>query len=793
VQGALPLIHHDELDASDPSAPRGSALSARPSVPSSGALPEVHRDEMFRRLVEGVSDYAIFMLTPDGRIASWNPGAERIKGYKAHEIVGEHFSRFYTPDAIAAGWPDEELRRALRDGRFEDEGWRVRNDGTRFWANVVITTLRASDGELLGFSKITRDLTERRQHEERLRESERMFRQLVEVVEDYAIFMLDPSGHIASWNLGAQRINGYSTAEILGQHFSRLYRAEDVARGLPQQALQIAAENGRFEDEGWRVRKDGSLLWANVIMTAMYDEHGTLRGYSEITRDLTERRLQEQRLRESEESFRLLVEGVKDHAIILLDIDGKVRSWNAGAERLQGFEGDDVVGRSASIFYTEEDVAAGKPQTELAIARNAGSSQDTGWRMRADGSRFWADVTLTPLRDRDGAPRGFVQITRDMSERRRVQELESEGKRINEFIAMLAHELRNPLAPIGNAVGILEKVGNTPEIQWVKDLIGRQVLHLTRLVDDLLDVSRITSGKIQLRKEPLELNALVHAATESVRPVVSTYEHAFEVALAPHPIHIEGDPTRLTQVIVNLVTNASKYTPNGGHVRIAVEQRAATAYLHVIDNGIGMSKQLIEQAFELFVQGDRTLDRAEGGLGIGLTLVKRIVALHGGTVQANSAGLGLGTEFTVSLPTVRRFEETVGGKSADTDAAASGRKVLVVDDNVDAVTSLATLLTLSGHRVVSAHNGRDALRQAADDPPDTILLDLGLPGMDGYEVARRLRALPALASTRLIAMTGYGQEEDRRATGEAGFDGHLVKPVEYADLLKAIEGDGSSK
>ncbi|HEX6363760.1 MAG TPA: PAS domain S-box protein, partial [Albitalea sp.] len=749
-------------------------------------LPERLREEMFRRLVEAVTDYAIFMLTPEGRVATWNAGAERIKGFRAEDILGQHFSRFYAPEAVASGWPDEELRRAAQIGRFEDEGWRLRADGTRFWANVVITALRGADGELLGFSKITRDLTERRRNEERLRESERSFRQLVEVVEDYAIFMLDATGHIASWNLGAQRINGYTAAEILGQHFSKLYRAEDIARGLPQQALEVAAERGRFEDEGWRVRKDGSLLWADVIMTAIYDEHGALRGFSKITRDLTERRLQEHRLKESEENFRLLVEGVKDHAIILLDSEGAVKSWNAGAERLQGFRAEEVLGRSAAVFYTEEDVAAGKPQTELAIARNAGFSEDVGWRLKRDGSRFWADVTLTALRDRDGSPRGFAQITRDMSERRRVQELESEGQRINEFIAMLAHELRNPLAPIGNAVGILEKVGDTPELKWVTQLIDRQVQHLSRLVDDLLDVSRITSGKIQVHKEPLELNAVVRAAAESVRPTVEARGHTFDVQLASRPIHIQGDPTRLTQVIVNLVTNASKYTPDGGRVALSVEQRGAMAYLHVVDNGIGMSKQLIETAFDLFVQGDRTLDRAQGGLGIGLTLVKRIVTLHGGRVQATSAGLGHGTEFTVSLPVSGRDGGRPRQPGRSRAGAPPGRKVLVVDDNVDAVESLAALLNLSGHHVVAAHEGRDALRLAADDPPDLVLLDLGLPGMDGYEVARRLRALPGLETTRLVAMTGYGQEEHKRATGRAGFDAHLVKPVEYGALLREL-------
>ncbi|WP_280152619.1 PAS domain-containing sensor histidine kinase [Piscinibacter sp. XHJ-5] len=626
-------------------------MSAKPAPPSGASAPlDLHRDEAFRALVEGVRDYAIFMLTPDGHIATWNTGAERIKGYRAAEIIGQHFSVFYAQDARDRGWPQEELRRAARDGRFEDEGWRLRKDGTRFWANVIITALRSSGGDLAGYSKITRDLTERRQHEEELRRSEEVFRQLVEGVQDYAIFMLDPDGIVSSWNVGAQRIKGYSATEIIGQHFSVFYRKVDVLRGWPQYELLTAAKNGRFEDEGWRVRKDGSLLWANVLITAVRDKSGVLRGYSKITRDLTDQRRREQQLKESEENFRLMVEGVKDHAIFLLDTDGIVLSWNAGAERMHGFSADEVIGRSAAMFHTEEDNAANKPLTELAIARSTGSSEDVGWRMRRDGTRFWADVTITALRDRDGLPRGFAQVTRDLSERRRVQELETEGQRINEFIAMLAHELRNPLAPIGNAVGLLERLGTTPELDWCAKLIGRQVKHLARLVDDLLDVSRITSGKIQVRHEPIELGGLVAHALESVRPLVADAGHALEVSLPEEPVRLEGDPTRLTQVVVNLVTNAAKYTPHGGLVRVWLEQRGAAAHLHVVDNGVGMSKQLIDSAFDLFVQGDRTLDRSQGGLGIGLTLVKRIVQLHGGTVTATSAGAGLGTEFTVSLP-----------------------------------------------------------------------------------------------------------------------------------------------
>ena len=760
---------------------------ARTEMTSSPKTGMPNGSDVFRLLVEGVSDHAIFMLDPQGQILSWNPGAERLKGYRADEIIGSHFSRFYTPEAQASGWPGEELRRAEQFGRFEDEGWRVRKDGSRFWANVVITALRGPDGALLGFSKITRDLTERREHEERLRQSEERFRLLVEMVEDYAIVMLDPNGFITSWNVGAQRIEGYTAGEVLGKHVSMFYTPEAIEQGAPQRELEVAAKVGRFENDGWRVRRDGSLIWANIVITAMFDGKGALRGFSTITRNLTERRAQELKLKESEENFRLLIEGVKDHAIFLLDSQGSVVSWNAGAERVKGYRAEEVIGRHYSIFFVDEDIAAGKPERELEVATALGFSEDTGWRVRRDGSRFWADVTITALRDKDGTRHGFAQITRDLSERRRVQELETEGKRINEFIAMLAHELRNPLAPIRNAVEIMDRKAISPELAWCKDLIGRQVGHLARLVDDLLDVSRITSGKIQLDKVPLDLNAVVAAAIESMRPVVAAYGHVLEVRLPPQPVRVTGDPTRLTQVIVNLVSNAAKYTPNGGKVEVELEPCDDDARLRVIDNGIGMSKPMLEHAFDLFVQGERTLDRADGGLGVGLTLVRRIVALHGGSINAASAGAGQGSEFVVELPLADGDDAAAESRGEPVQPVVA-RRILVVDDNVDAALSLSALLEMSGHQVSLAHDGSQALDLAAEQRPDLILLDVGLPGIDGYEVARRVRQLPALDHTRLIAMTGYGQDSDKQAAADAGFDAHIVKPVEYPTLMEAIEG-----
>ena len=378
-------------------------------------------DQPFRLIVESVQDYAIFMLDVTGRVTSWNVGAQRIKGYSAEEIVGEHFSRFYLPEDVQARKPERELQVAAAEGRCEDEGWRVRKDGSRFWANVVITALRSADGALLGFAKVTRDLTGRHRAEQALRETEERFRLLVEGVKEYALFMLDPTGRVVSWNAGAERIKGYSAQEILGQHISRFYPPQDVQAGKPERGLEVAAAEGRWEDEGWRVRKDGSRFWANVVVTPLRGADGALLGFAELSRDLTERRGAETALRQSEARLRLMVESVKDHAILMLDREGRVVSWNAGAERIKGYRADEILGRHFSRFYPPDDVAQGRPEWELERAVRDGQFEDEGWRVRKDGSRFWANVVITPIRDAQGALVGFAKVTRDLTELRRAE------------------------------------------------------------------------------------------------------------------------------------------------------------------------------------------------------------------------------------------------------------------------------------------------------------------------------------------------------------------------------------
>jgi PAS domain S-box-containing protein len=347
-------------------------------------------------------------------------------------------------------------------------------------------------------------------------QSGRRFEALVEPIEDYAIFLLDPGGHVASWNRGAARIKGYEADEIIGQHFSRFYTEEAKARRWPEHELAQAALHGRFRDEGWRVRKDGSMFWANVVITALHERDGSLAGFAKITRDLTAEHRQVEALRLSEERFRLLVESVSDYAIFMLDPQGRVVSWNSGATNLKGYRPAEIVGQSFSVFYPPEEVVAGVPERELRRAAERGRCVSEGWRVRKDGSMFWAYVTLTAIHDAHGHLTGFAKVTRDMTESRRTDELEHSSEQMKQFLAMLAHELRNPLAPVRNAVATMRLMpAPSPEIARARDMIERQIVHLTRLVDDLLDLGRITSGKIELREAPLDLREVVEHALDA--------------------------------------------------------------------------------------------------------------------------------------------------------------------------------------------------------------------------------------------------------------------------------------
>jgi CheY-like chemotaxis protein/two-component sensor histidine kinase len=369
------------------------------------------------------------------------------------------------------------------------------------------------------------------------------------------------------------------------------------------------------------------------------------------------------------------------------------------------------------------------------------------------------------------------------------------NQRKDEFLAMLAHELRNPLAPIRNAAQLLSVHGGKPEIEWARAVIERQTGHLVRLVDDLLDVSRMVRGQITLQRSPVKLADIVQTAVETSRPLIRRRKHHFGVQIPEHTVMIEGDLTRLAQVISNLLNNAAKYTDDGGHIRLDATLEGSMVAIRVRDTGLGVAPNLLPHVFDLFTQADRTLDRVEGGLGIGLTLVKRLVEMHGGQVEAHSEGLGRGAEFIVRLPVLA----TEAGHAAERVPRAveagpgmEGRslRILIVDDNVDAADSIAMLLGMEGHQTRTVNTARAALLAAPEFKPEVVLLDIGLPEMDGYEVARRLRAQNGSHRMRLVAVTGYGQPADRRRARAAGFDEHMVKPVEPAMLqafLRSVE------
>jgi PAS domain S-box-containing protein len=1316
--------------------------------------------EQLRLLVNGTADYAIFMLDPQGHIVTWNAGAERLKGYAAEEIIGQHFSRFYPPDALERGWPQHELEVARTEGRFEDEGWRVRKDGSCFWANVVITALRDDQHNLRGFSKITRDLTARKQAEEALRRSEEGFRRLVEGAKDYAIFLLDTEGNIVSWNPGAERIKGYKAEEIIGQHFSKFYPQEAIDRGWPAHELKVARAEGRFEDEGWRVRKDGTQFWANVVITALHDDAGKFVGYSKITRDMTDRKLAEQsarrlveettarrvaeenagRIQEQRERLRVTLASIGD-GVISTDAEGRVDFLNPVAEELVGWKSEEAarsnleevfrivneatrqpvenpalralregvivglvnhtvliardgrerpiddsaapirdagggvigsvlvfrdisarkqseaalnervrlltlnaaigtvlvqadhlrpmlqrcaqtlvdhlhgafariwtlspqgdvlelqasaglythldgphsrvplgqykigriaqerrphltnavavdprvsdqewaqregmvafagypllvddrlvgvmamfarqpltgatveamasvangiavgierkaaeeerrrseqeladffenatvglhwvgpdgtilranraelemlgysrqeyIGRPIADFHADREVIddilqrlkqgeklnecparlrckdgsikdvlidssalfrhghfvhtrcftrditkrkraeaevreqerrwrnlaealpnlvwtalpdgqsdylssqwgvyTGIPEQELlglawlervvhpddrertlASWQRAVADQgvyDLEYRIRRqDGEYRWFKARGVPIRDeqgrivkwfgtctdiedakqaeeelrqseerfaqfmqhlpglawvkdaqgryayandaavkafrlsrndlygktdaeifpaqtavqfqenderalasgagvqvvetlerddgivhssivskfpipgRDGRPGVLGGVAIDITDLKRAEEaLRETDRRKDEFLATLAHELRNPLAPIRNSLQILKMPRlDAATVERTREMMERQVHQLVRLVDDLLDVSRVMRGKIELRTERVELATVVARAVETAQPLIEAQEHELTVSLPPESLSLDADPVRLAQVVGNLLMNAAKYTEANGRIWLTARREGDMAVLRLRDSGIGIAPDMLPRVFELFVQADHTSTKAQGGLGIGLTLVKNLVEMHHGTVEAHSAGLGAGCEFVVRLPLIpneeqQRIEEENSAASQE-PACSPGQRLLVVDDNVDAADSLAMLLRLQGHEVRVAHDGPTALEMVKGYRPALVFLDIGMPQMDGYEVARRLRRQPGLENVGLAALTGWGQQEDRRRTAEAGFDHHLVKPVEPAALEKLLGG-----
>jgi PAS domain S-box-containing protein len=649
-------------------------------------------------------------------------------------------------------------------------------------------------------------------HQHQLKVSEERFRLLVACVKDYAIFMLDTRGYIASWNVGAERIKGYLAEEIIGKHFSVFYPRAEVETGKCDHELEVAAREGRFEDEGWRIRKDGTRFWANVVITAIRDDSGTLIGYGKVTRDLTARlegererlerlRAQEEtlrralELRESEERFRLFVESVEDYAILMLDPKGHVSSWNAGAERIKGYAAQEIIGRHFSTFYPREDVEAGKCEHELEVAAREGRFEDEGWRVRKDGTMFWANVVITAVRDASGTLVGYGKVTRDLTsrihaeqERIRLARAEEGERRKEDCLAILGHELRNPLAPIVTAVHLI-KLRRGLKCEKEIAVLERQVTHMMRLLDDLLDVSRMTRGKVQISPEVIDLGEVLANAVDGASPLIEQKKHRLRLDVPTGQLLVNVDAERMAQVFVNLLNNAAKYTDAGGEIRVRAVGDDDEVDVTIEDTGMGIAPEVLPQVFELFTQGAQTMDRQLGGLGIGLAVARRLVREHGGEISAESKGLGQGSRFTVRLPrsvgTTARVSERPERSSSPLRQAVC-RRVLIVDDNHDSNELMRMFLEELGHEVHIAFDGPHGLELAHQIKPDIAFLDLGLPGMDGFELARRMRQIPACATIPLVAVSGYATARDRAATKSAGFTAHVAKPFDPTSLEDVV-------
>ncbi len=741
---------------------------------------EARRDAetRFTEMVKNVRDHSIFLTDPDGVITSWNVAAERIIGYPEAEAVGRHFSLIFAPEDVEAGLPEQELRQARERGRAEDELWHRRKGGERFWALGIVTPLRDAGGKLTGYSKVLRDMTERKRAEEALRLTEERFRLMVQSVRDYAVFVMDPAGKVASWNEGAERILGYAADEVLGESGALFFTDEDRRGGLPERELRTAAEAGKTSDENWLVTKRGVRFWASGATTALRNEAGELRGFVKILRDLTERRRAEERLRESEERLRVALDAgrmgtwrwrIPQDEQVLDDSLRQLMGLPAGQHllRLEGF--------LDAVHPEDRD----RVRAEFERCRVEGYDLDIEFRVtRPDGSVRWLKDQGKTLRGPDGPFMTGAAV--DITDRKHMEEaLREADRRKDEFLAMLGHELRNPLAPLRSVTEILlrhEPKGDVRERAY--QMMGRQVGHLTRLVDDLLDVSRITRGLVDLRRERVNLAGVAEQAVEMVTPVVEGRGHDLQLSLPRKAPEVEGDPARLTQVVFNLLNNAAKYTDAGGKIWLTVERAGDRAVIRVRDNGPGMPAGLVPRVFDLFTQGDRTPDRSQGGLGLGLTLVKRLVEMHGGTVEARSGGPGKGSEFTVRLPALPAEEtQPARPRGAGPPQTAQVGRALVIDDNVDVAESMTWTLKGLAREIKVVHSGPSALELVRTWPPDLILCDIGMPGMDGYETCRRLRQVPGLGTTLIAAVSGYAQEEGGRRSAEAGFDRHLVKPV----------------
>jgi PAS domain S-box-containing protein len=795
------------------------------------------------RVLRQVRDHAMFLIDRHGRIASWNEGVGEILGWEEADWRGQPVHVAFTPEDIARGVPEAELRNALENGRADDDRWMQCKDGRRFFALGAVTRLVDDDDRPIGFLKVLRDFTAQKEAQaerEQLLSSERDARAEAErqaaaltaaleaIPQGLGVAM--PAGGVARYNAPALAMFGVSSsdelpsdAQQLVQKF-RLRRQRDGPPLLPAELPSARALTGDVSQlEAWATRADsGEDVFIRTASAPILVD-GRVAGIVTVHSDLSDLlRMQQQgqelsrisiALRERDEELRALLQGVRNYAIYTLDTQGRISSWHVGAALMKGYSAEQAIGMPFADLFTPEDRAAGLPTHEMEIAARTGEYKGEGLRVRRDGSTLEAAVVLTALRGADGQLMGYLKLTQDISVRKRherereealrdAQRARVEAERANrskgEFLATLSHEMRTPLSAILGWARVLES--GPPDSQRLVHGLGaiaRNARMQVQLIEDLLDMNRIDSGLLRLDMQPVELGSVVAAAVDSVQPLAAAKDIDVRTVGDGARAVVSGDPGRLQQIVGNLLDNAVKFTPRGGRVGVAMARADDAVEIRVTDSGQGIEPHFLDRVFERFQQQDSTRTRRYGGLGIGLAVVRELVRLHGGTVRAESAGRDRGASFTVTLPallvadgpTVTSPQENDNGIEDEPPLPRiDGVTVLLIDDEPDVRSTAEHLLRDAGAHVLSAGSALDGFALLKAFRPHVVVSDIGMPGHDGYELMRWVRGLPDRRARQVpaVAFTAYAGSEHRRRAEEAGYQAHLVKPVSPFDLVSTV-------
>jgi PAS domain S-box-containing protein len=746
-----------------------------------------------KAVVEHIPAGVILAEAPGGRIVMFNPQVERILGRPmvlSPDIESYREWLAYEVNERPVEGRESVLARTLHGEVVNGkEILYHRGDGVKAWIRVGGAPIRDADGKIVGGVDLITDIDEEKRAREALRINQERLN-LTQKAARLGSFEWAIETDEVIWSEGIEAIYGLPPGGFSGGYeaWAKCVHPED--RPHAEQAVRRALVDGEYYAE-WRVVwPDGSVHWIQTRGKVFFDDAGRPQRLIGVDIDVTERKRAEEELRESKQRLEVALEAAK---LGSCHLNFRANELTSSAALKANF------GRAPEDQFTYEDlIEAIHPDDRDRVIERIGQTmqnregyQDEYRVIWPDGSLHWIAARGRRVYGADGQPSYCDGVTLDLTERRQMEEslrrqteaLREADRRKDDFLATLAHELRNPLAPLRNAVQILALRGDdSAVVAQTNELMDRQIQQMVRLVDDLLEVSRIGQGKISLQKAPVDLAEVVATAVETSRPLIESHRHNLTVSLPDHPIRIEADTARLAQVLSNLLNNAAKYTEDGGRIELIAERVSEVAVLRVRDNGVGIAPEAMPQVFDMFMQVESLTDRSQGGLGIGLTIVRRLVEMHGGKIEARSAGLGKGSEFLVRLPALAEPAPESARELPEASSASSAkgsRRMLVVDDNVDSAESMALVLRLRGHEVRLSYDGQSALEEAQSFRPEVMFLDLDLPKMDGYEVARRLRLEPAMRDMTLVAMTGYGQEEDRQRTQEAGFQLHLVKPVDF--------------